>query len=244
MRPGRSIALRLGLGGVGVLLVAAAAALFAARMWYASRCLQALRSPRDLPVPVQQDPGSSTGRVILLMGDSRVAQWGVPRFPGYRVVNAGIPGATTPQLARVAPRLLAEHHPSVVFVQAGINDLKLLGVRPDMRSQVVEGSLENLERIAREARGAGAEVLVSPVWPTGPVSLRRRVVWSDAVDAGLQELNARMASRISGIPGVRRVDLFAPAPDPPGWPAYLDTLHLAPAAYGELTARLAHHLPP
>src|SRR6266704_350887 len=37
-------------------------------------------------------------RTVLLMGDSRMADWGLPQIEGWRVVNAGLPGVTTAQL--------------------------------------------------------------------------------------------------------------------------------------------------
>src|SRR5690606_3386078 len=77
-------------------------------------------------------PGSS--RVILVMGDSLSAEYGLARgtgwvalleqrlrqdHPQYRVVNASVSGETTAGGANRLPALLAEHQPDLVILELG-----------------------------------------------------------------------------------------------------------------------------
>ncbi len=72
--------------------------------------------------------------------------------PGYRVVNASIPGDITASgLARL-PRLLAEHKPAIVIIELGGND-GLLGLSLDQMKH-------NIVAMIQKARARGAKVLL------------------------------------------------------------------------------------
>ena len=166
-------------------------------------------------------------RTLLLLGDSRMAEWGVPQLPGWRTVNAGVRGITTAQLAMCSPDILRRAQPQVVVIQAGINDLKLLGV---------------LAAVVTACRQAGAQVIVTVVWPPGPVPPVRRLVWSDAVDPAVVETNRRLRNLLADEPGVRMVDfmgaLTAGVSQSERFGMYRDTLHLKPETYARLSALL------
>jgi acyl-CoA thioesterase-1 len=118
--------------------------------------------PAQAAQPVQQ--GAATP-VILVVGDSISAEYGLPRGKGWvalmqarlsslgstaTVVNASISGDTTSGgLARLAD-LLKQHHPSHVLIELGGNDA-LRGL--DLRT-----TQNNLAAMARAAKAAGAQV--------------------------------------------------------------------------------------
>ena len=185
-------------------------------------------------------PGS---RTVLLMGDSRMADWGFPPIEGWRVLNAGLPGVTTAQLASCCQTILSRVQPQVVIIQIGINDLKLLGVRPDLRDAVTENCVSNILTIVAECRGAGARVIITPVWPPGRVTLVRRLIWSPAVDSAVVETNARLVRLLASQNGVYVVDLFSELTRGSSKESrerlYRDTLHLKPETYARLSALLA-----
>lgn len=105
--------------------------------------------------------------VILVVGDSLSAAYGVPQAQGWvsllqrrlreqgyphTVVNASVSGETTAGgLARL-PALLARHRPAIVLLELGAND----GLRglplPQLRG--------NLERMLKLINGAGAQALL------------------------------------------------------------------------------------
>jgi lysophospholipase L1-like esterase len=185
-------------------------------------------------------PGS---RTVLLMGDSRMSDWGLPQIEGWRVLNAGLPGVTTAQLASCCRTILNQVHPQVVVIQVGINDLKLLGVRPDLGDAVIGNCVSNILVMVTECRRAGARVVVTPVWPVGKVTLSRRLVWSAAVDPAVTETNARLRHLLANEDGVYVMDLFQEltrglSKKNYEW-LYRDTLHLKPETYVRLSVLLA-----
>ena len=185
-------------------------------------------------------PGS---RTVLLLGDSRMADWGLPQIDGWRVLNAGLPGVTTAQLASCCRTILDQVQPQVVVIQIGINDLKLLGVRPALGEAVTRNCVSNILTIVAECRRAGARVVVTPVWPAGRVTLARRLVWSPSVDAAVAETNARLLRLLANEDGVYVVDLYLELSyglsSKNREQLYRDTLHLKPETYARLSALLA-----
>ncbi len=100
--------------------------------------------------------------VILAFGDSLTYGTGVgpddsypavlQRLSGHTVINAGVPGERTPQgLARL-PDTLDEYQPSLLILCHGGNDM--------LRKQSMEAMQENLERMIRQAKGRGIQVVL------------------------------------------------------------------------------------
>jgi len=117
-----------------------------------------------LPMPARAagDPA-----VVLVVGDSLSAEYGLPRGSGWvallaqrlagagiaaQVVNASISGDTTAGgRARLAP-LLARHKPSIVVIELGGNDA--------LRGLPLKNTEDNLRAMTRAAKAAGAQVLL------------------------------------------------------------------------------------
>jgi len=110
---------------------------------------------------------ASTSPVLLVVGDSLSAEYGLRRgsgwvallqerldrqAPGWRVVNASISGDTTSGGRSRLPALLAQHRPALVVLELGGNDA-LRGLPLDM-------TRDNLAAMARASRQAGAQVLL------------------------------------------------------------------------------------
>jgi len=132
--------------------------------------------PRSTPPPSQTSapPGSP---VVVFLGDSITSGHRLPAavaFPhllgqalGIPVVNAGISGDTTEGgLSRLERDVLA-HHPRVVVVELGINDV--FGRWPRERT------VANLRTITQRSRAIGARViLVHITVPTMPGDGQRK----------------------------------------------------------------------
>jgi acyl-CoA thioesterase-1 len=108
-----------------------------------------------------------SARKILVLGDSLSAEYGLARGSGWvallerqlaqekiaaSVVNASISGDTTSGGRSRLPALLKQHQPSHVVIELGGNDA-LRGLPLDM-------TRENLLAMARDAKAAGAKVMV------------------------------------------------------------------------------------
>ena len=118
-------------------------------------------------------PGS---RTVLLMGDSRMANWGLPQIEGWRMLNAGCG---------------SHHRPTGVAFPGNPGSSATAGrgrSSRDQRPQALASARTSLigHRQLRqqysghggECRRAGARVFVTPVWPAGEVTPGRRLVWS------------------------------------------------------------------
>jgi lysophospholipase L1-like esterase len=179
---------------------------------------------------------------VLLLGDSRMEQWGLPELSGWRVVNAGTGGLTTGQLRLCAPKLLDEFHPDAVVLEAGINDLKYLGLRPELGSQIISLAASNLTVVVRGCAARHCRVIVLEMWPVGEPSLARRLVWSAEIPAAVDELNAQLQPLNRPERGIRVVDLLKEAGLKPEEGLFRDTLHFKPEVYQRLTPALRMEL--
>src|SRR5947208_2486941 len=68
--------------------------------------------------PLINVPPEAKGRRVLLLGDSgdsRIADWGLPRIKYCRIINAGAPGLTSAQLALQCRELLEKTRPEIVI---------------------------------------------------------------------------------------------------------------------------------
>jgi acyl-CoA thioesterase-1 len=105
--------------------------------------------------------------VLLIFGDSLSSGYGLPQNQGwvalladrlqqekfdYRVVNASISGETTLGGAKRLEAVLAQHRPAIVVIELGGND--------GLRGLSLAATRQNLEKMIRVARGAGAKPVV------------------------------------------------------------------------------------
>jgi acyl-CoA thioesterase-1 len=112
------------------------------------------------------DKGGS-GPVLLVVGDSLSAEYGLPRGTGwvqlladrlrasgsdYRVVNASISGETTSGGRSRLPALLKQHQPAIVVLELGAND--------GLRGLPLNVMKDNLAAMVRQGQAAGAKVLL------------------------------------------------------------------------------------
>ncbi len=117
--------------------------------------------------PAESVKASNGAEVILIVGDSLSAEYGLRRGTGWvtllekqlasdqkaaKVVNASISGDTTSGGRSRLPALLAQHQPTTVVLELGANDA-LRGLPLDMTEN-------NLTAMTQAARKAGAKVLL------------------------------------------------------------------------------------
>ena len=117
--------------------------------------------------PAQAQPKAGARPVILVVGDSLSAEYGLKRGEGWvpllekrlaeqkiaaTVVNASISGDTTSGGRARLTGLLATHKPTHVVLELGGNDA--------LRGLPLSGTEDNLMQMTRAAQAAGARVLV------------------------------------------------------------------------------------
>lgn len=106
-------------------------------------------------------------RVILVMGDSLSAAYGIDLAQGwvnllqqrlvaqgydYTVVNASVSGETTSGGLTRLPDALKQHPPAVVVLELGAND--------GLRGEPIQVMRDDLEKMVLASRAAGAKVLL------------------------------------------------------------------------------------
>lgn len=117
---------------------------------------------------LQSAHASDRARTLLIVGDSLSTGFGLEPGQdwatllqdrldaegyGYRVVNASITGDTTTGGLGRLPRALKLHRPSIVLIELGGND--------GLRGTPVNVIRDNLERMIRLSREAGARVVLA-----------------------------------------------------------------------------------
>ena len=110
---------------------------------------------------------ATTPRTLLVLGDSLSAEYGLARGSGWvalleqrlvqeklptKVVNASISGDTTSGGRSRLPALLKQIQPSHVVIELGGNDA--------LRGLPLQMTQDNLATMAREAKAAGARVMI------------------------------------------------------------------------------------
>ena len=111
--------------------------------------------------------GQAQRKVILVVGDSVSAEYGLRRDSGwvallgkklqdqksnFEVVNASVSGDTTSGGLSRLPALLEQHKPAIVIIELGGNDA--------LRGLPLGMTKSNIEAMTRAAKAAGAKVLL------------------------------------------------------------------------------------
>jgi acyl-CoA thioesterase-1 len=138
------------------------------RAWLAHCSRIAAGAAALAAMPLRAQAPQASQPVILVVGDSLSAEYGLPRGSGWvalleqrlarekiaaRVVNASISGDTTSGGRSRLPALLAQHKPTHVVLELGGNDA--------LRGLPIAMTQDNLAVMTRAAKAAGARVLVA-----------------------------------------------------------------------------------
>ncbi len=138
------------------------------RQWLRDFSLPALGlALAGLPALPLQAQAQAQARKLLIVGDSLSAEYGIARGSGwvalldqrvrrdklgYEVINASVSGDTTAGGRSRLPALLKQHRPAVVVIELGGNDA--------LRGLPLSGTEQNLQAMVRDAKAAGARVLL------------------------------------------------------------------------------------
>ncbi|MDB6037147.1 MAG: lysophospholipase L1-like esterase, partial [Verrucomicrobiales bacterium] len=229
-----------------IFLVLAAALVWAAPVVYERRLERKVWPPAHVAGARLGLTPQLTARtnLLLLVGDSRIWEWGEPVLDRYSILNVGMPGATSAEVLASLPPILEQTRPTAVIIQVGINDLKLLGLRPKSSREIESLVLTNIFQIARLCQTHGAKVIVTPIWPPGEVTLMRRIVWNPAIERGVKAVNHQILR--SNLRDFLVMDLYEEAfhdvEADHRFNLYRDTLHLKSSAYEALSKALRRRM--
>jgi len=172
--------------------------------------------------------GLNKGAKLTFIGDSRVTYWASHDSLDARYL--GFSGATSNQIELYLTR--NPPNGEVAVLQVGVNDLRILGMRPDLLDDIVPMVSSSIQRIVVLLSKHYEKIVVLGVFPVAEPGILRKSVWSSAVGNGVELVNSNLAnmtyptnaSFISTSPVFIRL----------GEQAFLDTLHVTETAYSQL----------
>lgn len=181
---------------------------------------------------------------VVFFGDSRAAMWPAPSLPPgatYDFVNRGIGSQTTAQMLLRFDAQVAPLHPDVVVLQAGMNDLRTVGVLPARRQAIITDCRDHLHELIAHANHAGAKVIVTTIFGVNDVPLTWLPFWSVEVPRAIEQVN-RDLRELKG-PDVAVLDAAKLLADPQDSgkvapPYRLGMDHLNAAGYAKLNQAL------
>ncbi len=142
--------------------------------------------------PQQQPPLTTKSRVVFY-GDSRAVQWKAPEIDNFQFINRGIDGHTSAQVSWRFDAHVVELKPSIIVLQVGVNDLKMLPTIPQTREDIVQNCQNNIAQIVARARSIGADIIVTTIFPLGKgnIPLQLRPFWPSIqqMEESINEVN-------------------------------------------------------
>jgi lysophospholipase L1-like esterase len=229
-------------GLVAVLLFGAA---YVRRTQWINAKIATLTSPASIayaPANAALPPKGPRPRIVLI-GDSRIAQWPAELFsPQWEIVNRGIGGETTAQtIGRFQADALALDA-DVIVIETGVNDLFAASFMDEGPRQIIaSAAIERIQALANAAAASGRRALIATILPPASPDILRRFVWNESLRDLVADANSEL--RKAKLPGrVKVIDLASVvvADDPKTlFPVYRkDVLHLNIAGYERLTFAL------
>lgn len=132
---------------------------------------------------------------VVYFGDSRIEMWRpLPSTSGIQALNRGAGGDTTAQLELRFARDVLGLEPDAVVIEAGINDLKAIGVMPYRSSALIENTTKRLKFFVDELQRKHIPVVLITIIPPGPIELSRRLLWSDQILPAVETVNRAIRS--------------------------------------------------
>lgn len=233
-----------------VLVVALAGyAAFAKRAQWIEGKIAALTAPASTEFAAANaalPPKASKPRIVLI-GDSRIAQWPAGELPGrFEVINRGIGGETAAQLVKRFDADALALDPDLIVVQAGMNDLVAASLMDTEQGDAVRVlTREALVTMAKRAHAAGRPILLTTVIPPARPDFIRRPVWSASLPDLAADVNADL-KKVRLPEELRVIDLSADLTARDGTMLNddyrRDTLHLNEVGYKRLTQNLLPHV--
>jgi len=224
MKPIVAISLALVLmfaAAVAGLLVVRAEALY-----FFKREAQRSQSPATTVI-AEKLGDTATPAELCLLGDSRVAGW----TTRPEALNLGLSGATTAEIRGAVDSIQRQLLGQTVVIQCGINDLKTLPYNGHDVEAFATRVADDIIALARDQIRLGAErVVVTGIFPTGPVPLARRPFWGDSIEQGRILANKKLKNEAETV-GFVFVDTDGVLADKA---LFYDTLHLNQQGYEAL----------
>lgn len=132
---------------------------------------------------------------IWMIGDSRVNRWPEGMLKDSTgIANLGIEGQTSAQVLYRFRNYLDMATPSLVILEVGINDLKIIGLDADLTGSVTRQYYLNIEQMIQICRGRDIRMILISIFSVGKIELPRMLIWNSAAGEAIREANLRLGS--------------------------------------------------
>ena len=177
-----------------IILLISIAALYFIRKYYLSNNLLRLDPLEDGSIRRDMLITRDDTTNIWLLGDSRIARWDDKLLSplGSNIVNLGIEGQTTSQVLHRLRIYSETGIPQWLILEAGINDLKIIGLNKDLSARLTEQCFKNISEIAELCIKKDINLIIINIFPTGKIELLRRIVWNSSVEPAIIEANRKI----------------------------------------------------
>jgi lysophospholipase L1-like esterase len=137
---------------------------------------------------------------IWMLGDSRVSRWNEELLNDSNdIANLGVEGQTSSQVYYRFKTYLETSAPSLVILEVGINELKVIGLDKNLTSSITDQFYRNIESIIQICRTKNISLVLINIFPVGKIELSRRLVWNKAVNETIISANHRLQSYCDDI---------------------------------------------
>lgn len=176
---------------------------------------------------------------VVFFGDSRAAMWVEPdNINDVSFINRGIGSQTSTQVLGRFDQHILPLHPNIIVVQVGINDLKTIPLFPKQKATIISNCKTNIHKIVARAVKQDATVILTTIFPIGPVPLIRQPFWSPDVAKAVEDVNAYLYSlKAKNVLILDAYSLLVEEQHVKSQYIY-DTLHINPRGYQVLNQEL------
>lgn len=182
----KSIIIVIGVSVVVLLL----SSIFIARHFYGKKIIKQITTKSEIDIKIERS------YKYWFIGDSRVARWPMQQIfdEPDEVLNLGVEGQTSNETLQIYHTLLKYYKPEYVFIQVGINDLKLIGVKPEMANIVTQSTIENIVEIIQFSVKYNVRPVFITILPLGPIEIKRILFWNNKVGENIKMVNNNIVS--------------------------------------------------
>ncbi len=129
---------------------------------------------------------------VLMIGDSRIANWFPKPDMNAEIINYGIGGETTIQLYYRVKRESDTYNNNIIIVQTGVNDLKAIGLFPGKKEEISTNCYDNIKAIVSTLSKNNRKVILLTIFPHGKISIFREAVWDEAITKAIHRVNTKI----------------------------------------------------
>lgn len=179
-----------------IVTITAGLALFHAYKTFYKRYNLLRSDPLEI-ASVNEDASSTLLRNsgIWMIGDSRVNRWPEGMLKdSMGIANLGIEGQTSAQVLFRFRNYLDTAIPSLVILEVGINDLKIIGLDADLAGSVTRQYYLNIEQMIQLCKSRNIRMILINIFSVGKIEMSRRLVWNSAAGEAISEANLRLGS--------------------------------------------------